>query len=147
MHKSASRFNVVKPRPIITTANQTKAREITGDHVVIGLSFGSYRLRKWHKYPGPITEQSKAKAMQSIKIAPIEIKMMSYDDKESSYNEVITLCFSWTCLIVCRIEHHQFPVDVIIVHSTAYQISSWEIERDNETKRVRKHKEKPLDEK
>ena len=32
---------------------------------MIGLSLEFYRLRKWHKYPGPITEQSKAKTMQS----------------------------------------------------------------------------------
>ena len=42
-----------------------KARENAGDQVVLGCSFASDWLRKWHEVSAPITEQSKATTEQS----------------------------------------------------------------------------------
>ena len=42
-----------------------KARENTGDQVVIVLCFASDWLREWREFSGPITERSKAKPIQS----------------------------------------------------------------------------------
>ena len=42
-----------------------KARENAGVQVMIGFSFASDWLTKWHEYSGPITERSKAKPRQS----------------------------------------------------------------------------------
>lgn len=37
-----------------------KARENEEDQVLIDSSFGSDRLKKWRKFPGPIKERNKA---------------------------------------------------------------------------------------
>ena len=42
-----------------------KARENTGDQVVIVICFASDWLREWREFSGPITERSKAKPIQS----------------------------------------------------------------------------------
>ena len=42
-----------------------KARENTGDQVVIIICFASDWLREWREFSGPITERSKAKPIQS----------------------------------------------------------------------------------
>ena len=36
-----------------------------------------------------------------------------------------TLCFSWTCLVICCVKHRQLPIDVVIVLRTAYQIQTF----------------------
>ena len=46
------------------SSKNNQARENAGDQVVIGFSFAFYSLREWCEFSGPITEQSKAKAMQ-----------------------------------------------------------------------------------
>ena len=40
-------------------------RENAGDQVGIGVNFASDWLMEWHKFSGPITEQSKAKPKKS----------------------------------------------------------------------------------
>ena len=42
-----------------------KARENVGDQIVVGFTFASDWLIEWREFSGPITEQSKAKLMQS----------------------------------------------------------------------------------
>ena len=47
------------------TSKLPKAWENSGDEVVIGFTFASDWSSKWCVISGPITEQSKAKLMQS----------------------------------------------------------------------------------
>ena len=47
------------------TSQLPKARENVGDQIVVGFTFASDWLIKWREFSGPITEQSKAKLMQS----------------------------------------------------------------------------------
>ena len=56
------------------TSKLPKAWENSGDEVVIGFSFASDWSSKWCVISGPITEQSKAKLMQSRLLSPLLIK-------------------------------------------------------------------------
>ena len=47
------------------TSQLPKARENVGDQIVVGFTFASDWLIEWREFSGPITEQSKAKLMQS----------------------------------------------------------------------------------
>ena len=47
------------------TGNLLEARENASDRMEIGFSFVFDWLRLWHRFSGPITEQSKAKPKQS----------------------------------------------------------------------------------
>ena len=51
-----------------------KARENSGDEVVIGFSFASDWSSKGCVISGPITEQSKAKLMKSRLLSPLLVK-------------------------------------------------------------------------
>ena len=47
------------------TSQLPKAGENVGDQIVAGFTFASDWLIEWREFSGPITEQSKAKLMQS----------------------------------------------------------------------------------
>lgn len=53
---------------------QCKGGENTGDQIVISFSFVSDRLKEWHEYFRPITEQIKAKAKQSAFLLTLNSK-------------------------------------------------------------------------
>ena len=69
--KSKQSQQPIRRKEILLRANesankkQPKARENAGDQVVIGFSFASDWLRKWHEFSEPIIERSKGKLKQS----------------------------------------------------------------------------------
>ena len=69
--KSKQSQQPIRRKEILLRANesankkQPKARENTGDQVVIGFSFASDWLRKWREFSEPIIERSKGKLKQS----------------------------------------------------------------------------------
>ena len=78
----------------VKTTKLAKVRENAGDQVMIGVTFTSNWLRKWHELSGPITERSRVKPMQSwitfdylLKISlkiTIKTLIMIYDETSSS---------------------------------------------------------------
>ena len=76
---------------VITTALEEskipwrpKGRENAGDQVVIGVRFALDWSREWREFSGPITEQSKAKPMESR----IQCSVENYSDMD------VQLCFT-----------------------------------------------------
>ena len=51
--------------PMRTQSKNELTRQNAGDQVEIGVNFASDWLMEWHKFSGPITEQSKAKPKKS----------------------------------------------------------------------------------
>ena len=46
-------------------------------------------------------------------------------------DDVITLCFPWTYLIVCGIKRHQLPVDIVIMFCATDQVKTSEWQKVN----------------
>ena len=59
----------------VTTSKLPKVRENAGDQDEIDLSFASDWLREWREFSGPITEQRKAKLLQSRITINIQLKI------------------------------------------------------------------------
>ena len=62
-----------------TKSKPLKARENAGGQVAIGVNFASDWSREWREFCGPITEQSKAKAMQSRTTFDTQSKIAPYE--------------------------------------------------------------------
>ena len=65
--------------PKRTNSKPLKARENAGGQVAIGVNFSSDWFREWREFCGPITEQSKAKAMQSRTTFDTQSKIAPYE--------------------------------------------------------------------
>ena len=71
-----------------------KARENDGDQVVIGVSFVPDWMREWCEFSGPITKQSKTKAIPEYFGLSVKVSQNTY----YAFYSVINLLFPTLCL-------------------------------------------------